>query len=75
MALPKITALHKMHKGKIPPCQNSNLFVGTNSCVFDRETCFSVEQEIFHFVFPSPLDLTILKSLLTVLLEALTGNL
>lgn len=29
-SLPKMTALHKIHKGKILPCQNSNPFVGTN---------------------------------------------
>lgn len=69
MALPKMTALHKIHKGKILPCQNSNNFVGTNSFlgVFDRESCFSVEQEIFHCVFPSPVSSAVLRSLLTVL--------
>lgn len=64
MALPKMTALHKIHTGKILTCQNSCNFVGTNSFlgVFDRECCFSIEREIFHCMSSSPLNLAVLKS-------------
>lgn len=64
MALPKMTALHKIHMGKILTCQNSYNFVGTILFLgfLIGNAASQLNERSSTAMSSSPLNLAVLKS-------------